>query len=626
MMKNFTPDMGNNRTIKTKIMSGIFCVFFSLGSAMIIRTDLRALAECAPGLNFAAWASPIFRNDIRLIIDALAIGCLLYLALAKHMNFEKILCVGAIMFGVVQTVAMNLYYLDTFKSDNFNLLVYDVLSFAVYAMLFYLVSFLCLFFMRHIGSSKKELKLWDRYVRVISFILMIVCWLPWLVAFYPGSMWYDMSYQLEQYYGYAGYHLHPVFSTYIMGICLDIGRALFHSDNAGVFIYILFQTTVCAAAFSKVICYLNKLSVSYLLQFISLGFYAVIPVFGGFAQMGEKSVAAFGFFTFFMIETVKLYREIAGYENGKGKEFILFVIYGLLSSFFRKEYIFVCIIVALSLFVMAFIKHRKKLAGWCFIATMILSFLYFGFNMIFVNKILGIDFSQGATEGASIPLQQVARFVYYKPDEISEDERQILDKCFFYGFDQIAENYNPYLSDRIKYNFNVNETRQFIKVWIELLRKSPKIYIESILDNSYGYYSITPPIPATVNDAPTNGTPGSRYEMYINIKEKSVVNISYPYQTEEARSFMRKYANAWRNYPIIDLFDKLGFYTWAIVMFMLCLIKNKQMSYIVSFLPSILMIGVCIASPVNDHMRYFISVIASVPLLMGVTANAVSKS
>ena len=65
------------------------------------------------------------------------------------------------------------------------------------------------------------------------FFLFILCWLPYLVIFYPGSVPYDGYLQLNMFYGIdpATNH-HPWFSTLVMGSLHWIGGHV--SDNFGV--------------------------------------------------------------------------------------------------------------------------------------------------------------------------------------------------------------------------------------------------------------------------------------------------------------------------------------------------------------------------------------------------------
>ena len=58
--------------------------------------------------------------------------------------------------------------------------------------------------------------------------------------------------------------------------------------------------------------------------------------------------------------------------------------------------------------------------------------------------------------------------------------------------ENVWEDYNPILSDPVKFNFNneyFSENKsEFISIWLKLFVKYPKDYIEAFISNSYGYY------------------------------------------------------------------------------------------------------------------------------------------
>lgn len=125
------------------------------------------------------------------------------------------------------------------------------------------------------------------------FAVIILGWSPWLYAFYPGSLWYDMCYEYDQYYGAYRFDSEmqfPPFPTFVMGLLMDIGKNVFQSDNVGMFLYIILQTVVCAAACTKALTLLGELGARRRIVCLFLLFYAFFPDFGASAQMGANNV------------------------------------------------------------------------------------------------------------------------------------------------------------------------------------------------------------------------------------------------------------------------------------------------------------------------------------------------
>ena len=70
-------------------------------------------------------------------------------------------------------------------------------------------------------------------------------------------------------------------------------------------------------------------------------------------------------------------------------------------------------------------------------------------------------------------------------------------------------------------------------------------------------------------------------------------------------------------WPLVKYFSMAGFYTWIICFMILCLILKKKYCGIIVFIPAIITILVCIASPCTSVFRYYQSNVASMPILIG---------
>ena len=101
-------------------------------------------------------------------------------------------------------------------------------------------------------TENKILNLFDKHPIVFSSIVMFICYLIYMIAFYPIIMSKDPSFQLLQYFHidnkYSYYSVlldknviitnhHPVVHTLLLGTCVKLGMVLFNSSNVGLFIY-----------------------------------------------------------------------------------------------------------------------------------------------------------------------------------------------------------------------------------------------------------------------------------------------------------------------------------------------------------------------------------------------------
>lgn len=87
---------------------------------------------------------------------------------------------------------------------------------------------------------------------------LLLLWMPTFLASYPGIYAYDTGYQLNEYmYGGLSSH-HPVIHTWLLGITMRAGVGLFHSSQAGAFLYTVLQLILFSAMLAGGVYYLRK--------------------------------------------------------------------------------------------------------------------------------------------------------------------------------------------------------------------------------------------------------------------------------------------------------------------------------------------------------------------------------
>ena len=102
---------------------------------------------------------------------------------------------------------------------------------------------------------------------VLSVMLvLIVCWSPYLLAFYPGTVCWDLGEMVAQFFGQTEMDTwHPVFTTWVMGSCVWFGR-LFGSDNLGAALFTALQTLALSYALARAVQLLKQLGLNRLFR------------------------------------------------------------------------------------------------------------------------------------------------------------------------------------------------------------------------------------------------------------------------------------------------------------------------------------------------------------------------
>ena len=128
----------------------------------------------------------------------------------------------------------------------------------------------------------------SRHFVLSCMILMIVCWSPYLIAFFPGTVCWDLGEMAAQFFGkYEMDTWHPVFTTWLIGGCVWLGR-LFGSDNLGAALFTLLQTLALSHALSEAIRFMGRAKAGRALRWAALAFFALVPLWGGYAQFISK--------------------------------------------------------------------------------------------------------------------------------------------------------------------------------------------------------------------------------------------------------------------------------------------------------------------------------------------------
>lgn len=168
--------------------------------------------------------------------------------------------------------------------DKYQMLLSGI-CFAGYFILFYCCLRLLVIYMEeHVGKSVSVSAndFLHRHFWLCGFLIIFICWLPWIIINYPGTTEPDSTYQLMQYFGDSAFTAHhPPLSTYIMGTLVVIGNFLW-DVNFGIFLYILLQTVLGALIFSWSLQKVYELGIR--IQYCMLGilYFAVLPLWGGY--------------------------------------------------------------------------------------------------------------------------------------------------------------------------------------------------------------------------------------------------------------------------------------------------------------------------------------------------------
>lgn len=470
-----------------------------------------------------------------------------------------------------------------------------------------------------VGNKKnnKIISLFKKHPFLFSVVFIIICWLPYIISFYPIILSPDPSYQIKQFFGirtkYADYSIliddnvvitnhHPVTHTVLLGGCLKLGE-LMGNDNLGLFFYSIIQMTFLVTTLAFSIYYMQKMNLKTKYLFGVLLLYALVPMFPLYAMSGVKDVI-FGTLIFLYLIFLHNYIKVKG--DYKWWQYILIILLLILICLFRNNGIHTLI---LSLPFLLFVVRKK----WKEI--LIVMICVFGFYGVFDKIVLPyFKITPGSIrETLSVPFQQTARLVKYHSDDLTSEEIEVIDKIL--GYDDLAERYNPELSDPVKNEYNKYATnedlKEYFKVWFSGLIKHPGTYIEATMNNTYGYF-----YPEKTN-----------WYVYYKYDDRIVEDgFSYSYNSlGTLRNVLSNYAVCFPYIPVIGLISNIGFNVWIILVLLTYAIYKKLYKNIVILSPVLALILVCILGPANTYFRYALPFIFAMPFIFAVFLEKQSK-
>ena len=376
------------------------------------------------------------------------------------------------------------------------------------AVLFMFIGFLLLnigiraFFYGYFSCADAEMEKLSFFRRVEDFLnsrfavykvacIILLCWLPVLVALYPGTLINDTWGQLSQFIrwlGSDGSHKvmndhHPIFDTFFMGVLIVPLAKLTGNWHLAFFVYVILQACLTSFSFSYSVLYLReKLGLDRICSCFLLLLYCVLPLYAASVQTVSKDALFSWIYVFFFVFFIEIVR-----TNGAVLQDRSFLIKVLLASIFcmltKKVGIYVVLFSFIALLI-AKIENKRKIK-----IIMITMVILAAGIMPLVRHVIRAG-GGNVCEMFSVPFQQTARYVKYHPKDVSLSEKAVLSKVLDY--DGLAKNYTPLIADRVKGYADKGRTVDYIiylKVWAAQLLRHPYTYMEAFQAMLSGWFS-----------------------------------------------------------------------------------------------------------------------------------------
>lgn len=316
---------------------------------------------------------------------------------------------------------------------------------------------------------------------LICWALLFLCWLPGLIASYPGIYAYDSAYQLAAYLRGAVTTQHPMIHTGWLALCVvEIGGAL-GSYEAGLCVYSISQMLLFAAAHASILAYLRRRGANAVCLLAALLVFAFWPTNAIFSISATKDVA---FSAFFIWTLIAMLEGCTASSKSPCFTDLRFLASAFGMMIFRNQGVYVF---ALSMLIGLIVMkgQRKRIA-----VLLTAGLMMFGVYQGPITALVGVQKADAPQEMLSVPIMQLARVRSYYDAELSETDKEQIE-AYLPDWDNYSS-LSCAISDPVKNTFNVSLFREaparFFKLWLRIGAEHPAAYIDAFLRLTVGYW------------------------------------------------------------------------------------------------------------------------------------------
>ena len=331
-------------------------------------------------------------------------------------------------------------------------------------------------------------------------LLIAACWSPYAVLLFPEVISWDAGDQLAQFFGVSAFGMpagqiwdhHPFLDTYLWGGASALGYKLTGSYIPGLTVLLILQMLVGAFVIAHAMAYaVSRLNAPVRLARIVTVFFCVFPLFPIAFLSLYKDYTHIVFFIPWCIMFTELVR--TRLERLKTPWFVaVFLVLSVVASMTKKTGMY---IVLFCLLVLLLMKAAARLKAIIVVLLAAITLLSSVLPSALLFKPLGIV-ENNDTFAAVVPMNMVARVAHDHPQDVTPQERQIVEDFIGLDWKTIGERYNPYSSDAITV-FSPMQRKvslaRFMRVWLSIGLRHPKTYLDSFFAQTSGWVAFQEP-------------------------------------------------------------------------------------------------------------------------------------
>ncbi len=453
-------------------------------------------------------------------------------------------------------------------------------------------------------------------------ILLCGCILP-LALVYPGGMNADSWCQAGMYFQvvrpdwglYEFTSHHPPAHTVYFSSIIALGKKLGSAD-LGLFAVMLLQAGMHSAVFAYALHTMRQLGAPRYLRVLGLLAATVRPIYEPAYPTVVKDTVYSRAILLFVIEGICMLRLGRDYWRS-GRHMALLALGILGSMLMRNNGKYVIYPMVLLLLILFFIQYKKtgvlRRAALCLLLPVLAA------NLIQSALMSHYDIEKGSIrEALSMPIQQTARYVLERGDEVTAEEKAAIAAVLDY--DNMARDYYPMESDPVKDAFNPSATTadvlSYLKTWLRMGLKHPMVYVKATVNQSYPLV-----YPFAECNRLANGTL-SRYHLFA----AETIGI-HDVEVAPRLNNIRNEFNADLFYlPFTGLVCSIPVHVLVLMLLCCYALSRRRWCFLIPALPLLLSVGIILLAPgISGTPRYAYPIVYSLPVVMAYYCSLAKK-
>lgn len=414
-----------------------------------------------------------------------------------------------------------------------------------------------------------------KYVDVLTFLILMLCWMPVFLAVYPGFFVYDAQDEWLQVASRSFNTHHPLVHVLMLGGIVCAVHKFTDSYNLGIACYTLLQMMLVAGGFTYLLFFMRKRNVSKAVRIVSLLYFAFFPVIVMFTLCSAKDTIFTVALLLLLLSLLDMGSEKEAFFGSKGR-MMFFVCCGVVMMLFRKNGVYAFAVMAPVLLVYHK-EHFKKI-------LLLLAAAFCSYFLITAVLTAALHAEGGEQqEMLTVPIQQLARTYKFNREVFGVEDIATLHEVLP---EEALVLYNPKLSDPVKVRFRNDmfaaDKSKYIRLWARIGLKKPLSYVNAWLVNSYGFW-----YPDTVIDVYSGNTVftftyGDSSYFGYEVEEPGFRDSKIPWLDEVYRKLALEISQ--EKIPIYSMLYSPGGIFWGIAFVFAYLLYRRKYHLVIPYL------------------------------------------